>query len=98
MKKDLPKVYANPINKPIMNNKEIYVSTRKSEVRKVMENIPQKINEIFASPHHVYKSKVRIITNNDELEATIVGKTYNYLLTLSGERININNIEYIERI
>lgn len=94
----LPKVFANPINKVLNNNKEVYISS-KNELRGIkQENILKKINEIFASPHHVYKSKVKIITNLDEFEATIVGKTNNDLLTLDGKKININNIINIDRI
>ena len=98
MKRDLPRVYANPINKELRNNKEVYYG-KNEEIRSIKEeNIPKKINEIFAHPNHVYKSRVKIRANNSEYETTIVGKTSNYLLTLSGEKININNIESIDRI
>ncbi len=97
MNKNLPKVYANPINKTFSNNKEVFLST--TEVRNVkMDNIPGKINEIFASPHHVYKSKVEIRMGNDVINTVIVGKTNNELLTLNGEKIKIKDIDYIERI
>lgn len=98
MNKDLPKVYASPINKVLNNNKEVFVSSDKENRSIKSENIPQKINEIFASIHHVYKSKVRITTNNDDFITTIVGKTGNDLLTLNGEKININDIVDIERM
>lgn len=98
MEKNLPKVFASPIDKKITNNREFYVSSSKPNIVKDAENIPLKINQIFGSPHHVYKSKVRIIINNEEIETTIVGKTNNYLLTLNGEKINIDSIESIERI
>ena len=98
MQKDLPKVFANPINKSLTNNKDIYYSSNKEDRNINVENIPKKINEIFSSPHHVYKSKVKISTNNDTYESTIVGKTGNYLLTIKGERININDIKAIDRL
>lgn len=100
MDKKLPKVYASPINKPITNNREYFVSNVSTkETRNLKtENIPQKINEIFSNPHHVYKSKVKIIINSEEIETTIVGKTSNDLLTLNGEKIAINKIDHIERI
>lgn len=95
--KDLPRVYASPITRDLNNNKKVYTTTSE-EVRSIkQENIPKKINEIFASPNHVYKSKVHIKTTNGEIDAEIVGKTNNSLLTLSGERININSIESITR-
>ncbi len=98
MEKNLPKVYANPINKPLNNNKEYFYSSNNETRKKLKVNIPEKINEIFASKNHVYKSKVRITINNEEIETIIVGKTSNNLLTINGEKININSIEDIERI
>lgn len=101
MNNNLPRVYASPINKNLTNNLEYHVSNINSlEVRDVKhENIPKKINEIFASPNHVYKSKVRIVLlNNEVLETTIIGKNGNYLLTLNGENISVNNILDIEKI
>ena len=98
MNRNLPKVYASPINKPITNNKDIFISSKDSTRSLNSNNIPEKINEIFANPHHVYKSDVKIITNNDSYTTTIVGLNGSNLLTLNGERININNILDIERI
>ena len=55
MKKDLPRVYANPIDKDIRNNNDIYYG-RNEEIRNSTKvNVYEKINQIFASPHHVYK-------------------------------------------
>ncbi len=97
MDRNLPKVYANPINKALNNNKDIFYSSNREtrELRK--EDIPRKINEIFASPSHVYKSKVRITTQNSDFDAVIVGKKGEQLLTLSGENINIGDILNIEK-
>lgn len=97
MEKDLPRVYVNPINKEINNNLDIYYKGRIKEVPKNID-ITKKINQIFASTSHVYKSKVRITTENDTFETTIVGKTGSDLLSLNGERIHINNIQNIEKI
>ena len=95
MNKDLPHVYVSPINKDLKNNKDVYYSSLK-ETRNV--DVVKKINEIFASPNHVYKSKVKIITSNGSFDTIIVGKTNNNLLTLTGSRVNINDIIDIERI
>ena len=57
-----------------------------------------KINDIFSSSHHVYKSRVRITLKDDIQERTIIGKTSNQLLTLSGDKISIVDIVDIERI
>lgn len=97
MEKDLPRVFVNPINKEINNNLDIYYQGRIKEVPKNID-ITKKINQIFASTSHVYKSKVRITTENDTFETTIVGKSGSDLLSLNGERIHINNIQNIEKI
>ncbi len=97
MDKNLPKVFASPIDKEIHNNKDIFYSARKED-RNLAANVPRKINEIFASSSHVYKSKVKIWSNSGVIEATIVGKTGNYLLDINGKKVNINEIIDIEKI
>lgn len=96
MNKDLPKVFVNPIDKELKNTQEYFYS---KEVRSIpkMEDIPRKINEIFASPNHVYKSRVRIFTDH-EFDSVIVGRANNYLLTLEGNKIRISDIKKIEKI
>ena len=105
MKKDLPRVYANPIDKEIRNNSDIYYGKSNETRSDKTVNVYEKINQIFASPHHVYKSNVspeletyEVGTKNGEIRTTIVGKSGNYLLTLNGERINMLEINDIERI
>ena len=98
MKKDLPRVYANPIDKEIRNNSDIYYGKSNETRSDKTVNVYEKINQIFASPHHVYKSNVLVKTKNGEIRTTIVGKSGNYLLTLNGERINMLEINDIERI
>lgn len=97
MEKDLPRVFVNPINKEINNNLDIYYKGRIKEVPKNID-ITKKINQIFASTSHVYKSKVKITTANDTFETTIVGKSGSDLLSLNGERIHIDSIQNIEKI
>lgn len=96
-KKDLPRVFASPITKELNNNKRVFTTSSEEFREYKQENVLQKINEIFANPHHVYKSNVHIKTTNDELDTIIVGRTNTNLLTLSGERINISSIVAIER-
>lgn len=98
MNKNLPKVYASPINKTITNNKDIFISSTENTRTLSSINIPEKINEIFANPHHVYKSNVLITMKDTSFNTTIVGLNGHNLLTLNGERININDILDIERI
>ncbi len=98
MNRNLPRVYANPINKKFNNNKEVYSSSSKEKEVIKMDNIPKKINEIFANPHHVYKSKVRIGIDSRVIEKIVVGKTNKELLMLDGSKIDIKKIDFIERI
>lgn len=99
MKKELPNVFANPLDKKIGNTQEIYYSEKKSLERSSdINTVINKINKIFNSPHHVYKSKVRITTSKGVFEKEIVGKANGYLLTIDGENIKIFDIDDIERL
>ena len=98
MRNDLPKVYANPIDKEIRNNNDIFYGSASKEKNDRSLNIYEKINQIFASPHHVYKSNVLIKTKNRPIKTTIVGKSGNFLLALNGDKINMLDIIDIERI
>lgn len=98
MDKNLPRVFASPIDKEIHNNKDVFYGNTMQNRSVIEENIPKKINEIFASRNHVYKSRVKITTLTDEFEAVIVGKSGNMLLTLNGEKISIGDIKRIEKM
>lgn len=102
MKKDLPNIFANKIEKTINNNKKYSVSKNEEEIittkqKPIMEkNINQKINEIFNSPRYVYKAKVYIKTNDVEMTKQIVGRNGNSLITIENELINISDIKDIK--
>lgn len=95
---DLPKVYANKIDKEFKNTQEIYYGDNRSIEKKDLLTISKKINEIFASSNHVYKSRVKITFSDKIVEKIIIGKTQNYLITLDGEQIKIDNIMDIVKI
>ncbi len=98
MKNELPKVYANNISKQFTNTQELFYGTRNEIKPKLSLNeVLKKINEIFSSPNHVYKSTVLITINGIEKEKIIVGKNNNSLFTLEGEIININSISDIKK-
>ena len=66
---DKPKVFANPINKKIINSQEVFYE-KKPDVRQDnydSYNVLKKINDIFNSSHHIYKSKVSILTKDGEI-------------------------------
>ncbi len=92
-----PRVYANPINKKIDNVQDLFRSDKDSRSINPVD-VNKKINEIFASRNHVYKSKVKITLKDAVVEKEIVGKTNINLLTLDGNLIRITDIVDIERI
>ena len=104
MSKELPKVYANKIEKNIENNKEYVVSKNEekketnniSENTSIEKNINQKINEIFSSYKYVYKADVVITTEKGEIVKNIIGKNGNNLITMDNELIDINSIKDIK--
>lgn len=97
--KELPKVFANKINNNLKNTQDIfYGSDRKSVKKSDSLSIVRKINNIFASPNHVYKSKVKIEFKDKMEEKIIVGKTNTHLITIDGELLKIIDIIDIEKI
>ena len=64
----------------------------------IATKINKKINEIFGSLNHVYKSRVRITMNDGIHEEEIVGKTNINLLTIDNKLIKITDILDIEKI
>lgn len=59
MRKDLPSIYALPIDKDLRNNKELYYSSLKDQETEYKSpgEITKKINEIFARKDFVYKKR-----------------------------------------
>lgn len=97
--KDLPKVFANQINNNLNNTQNVYYgSDRGFENKKDSVSIVKKINNIFASTNHVYKSKVKIELKDKIVEKVIVGKTNTNLITIDGELIKIIDIVDIEKM
>lgn len=93
----LPNVYANPINHSINNAQEIFYEGARSS-KPTPNDIDKKINQIFSSINHVYKSRVKITFKDTTTEEVIVGKTNINLLTMEGKLIKISDIIDIERI
>lgn len=95
MSKKIPKIYINKIDK-INNNKEVYYSYKDDYEEEIKlptrEEINDKINKLFKSNDFVYKKKVYIKTKYSEGYFVVVSKNYDYLLTLTGEKIYISNI------
>ena len=97
--KKLPEIFVNNINKKISHNDEVYYSykdnntddeiiTKKYSLNE-MQNI---INDLFKSNDFIYKKKFHIKTNNMEGDFIIISKSYDYLLTIDGNKIFIKDI------
>ena len=98
MKKELPRVYVNNISKKFKNAQETFYENEENRSYKLsLSEIMKKINDIFKSPNHVYKSKVIITINGKEEEKVIVGKRNDSNFTLDGVVININSISDIKK-
>ena len=93
----LPNVFASPITKKLNNYQDLYRSDRDIKTYN-QKDINKKINEIFGSLNHVYKSRVRITMNDGIHEEEIVGKTNINLLTIDNKLIKITDILDIEKI
>lgn len=94
----LPKVYANPIDKDLDNVQNTFKNDLAERQVINPQNINKKINEIFALPSHVFKSKVKITFKDHESNYEIVGKTNLNLLTIDGQLIKITDIVDIQKI
>ena len=94
----LPNVFANPIDKKINNVQETYLCKEERSVDINPNEISKKINMIFSSKNHVYKSKVRIKFKDHEDDEVIVGRTNVNLLTMAGKLIKIADIIDIKSI
>lgn len=98
MSKELPRVFANKIDKKIINNEEYAVSKNQENTENKNEfgkNINQKINDIFSSYRYVYKADVIITTSEGDINKEIIGKKGNNLITIDNELINISDIKDI---
>lgn len=96
MKNKLPRVYSNPINKEIKNNKEYDYRSLKEEKIQSPKDISKEVNRIFSRKDFVYKKKVYLKTYDQEEEVTLVGRTNTAVLTMDGKTIPIVNITEIK--
>ena len=104
MKKKLPEIFKNTIDKELDNNENVYYSaTNKPEskinnaAKEVKKNdIREKINKIFLSTSYIYKANVKIITKDKSFSTKIIGRNKNYLITMDNQTIPIDSIIDIE--
>lgn len=97
---DLPKVFANKLEKDVGNNKTY--SYDKSETMSVSQDrksetitIHQKIKDIFNSPKYVYKADVVVEYDGIKHNKELIGYNRDYIITLNDEKIPISKIDDI---
>ena len=98
--KKLPEIFVNNINKKISHNDEVfysykdnYLEIEEEKIQKYSLNEMQnKINVLFKSNDFIYKKKFHIKTINLEGDFIIISKSYDYLLTIDGNKIFIKDI------
>lgn len=97
MKRDVPKVFANKVDKKFSNNAS-YVVTRSDEEIKSGnrfeggKNIQQKVREIFKSNNYIYKADVTIVMKNETMKKRIIGMKNDYIITMDNELIPLSDI------
>lgn len=95
--KDLPKVFANKIDKDISNNKNLSYG-RLMEDRKIqnLDVVRDKIDKIFKREGNVYSIDCIVTFESREEKYTIIGRTDNNLVTKNQRLIPIREIYDIE--
>lgn len=104
MSEKIPEIFKNKIDnvKSKVQN-EYYYRAKKEENSKIISKssdskpskamLIDKINSIFKRPDYVYQADITIINKNMEnINKKIVGVKDNYLLTLDGEKIYLDEI------
>ena len=104
MKDKFPEIFKNKVDKIKSKvQKEFYYhnsdesNTDKREVKIDKMTLLKKIESIFSRPDYVYQADITILYKNGEnINKIIVGIKDNYLLTIEGEKIYIDDIYYIK--
>ncbi len=97
--KKLPEIFVNNINKKISHNDEVFYSYKSKDSKEKentkrysMNEIQNKIDSLFRSKDFIYKKVFHIKTINMEGDFIIISKSYDYLLTIDGNKIMIKDI------
>ena len=89
-----PKMYQNKENKVFHNNREVFMSTDKHYVDKVLDtnDVRKKIMDIIDSNNFIYSKAVNIVIGGQIIVRKIIGIRNNDLITIDNEYIPIDNI------
>ena len=96
--RNLPKVYEGKVRSDINNTQKLFYGSDREVIKTDNISIVRKINNIFSSKDHVYKSKVNITLKDKNINKVIVGKNSTNLITIDGELIKITDILDIKKI
>ena len=102
-----PKVYANPIDKKIKNNQELfdselYIDNQSLELRSKKFNetndyknltVLEKIEKLLNRNGYIFNVDVSIITKEKKYNTKIAGKVNNHIITLDND-IKLNDTMY----
>lgn len=94
---ELPKVFANPIDKNLNNNRSFSYGKLEND-KKVKDEVSvlEKIDKLFKREGNIYSIDCIITFENHEEKYTIIGKTSNNLVTRTEKLIPIREIYDIE--
>ncbi len=100
MKKELPNIYKNQLNKDINRNLDVYhvkdtLNYTKESNRNSQLTVEQKLKKLFQSSRYIFNIEVKIITSKKEYNTKIAGKVKNSIVTVDGDTIPIIEIEDI---
>ena len=95
--KDLPKVFANKIDKLLSNNKNVSYSELREGVKELdRHTLYKKIDALFDKDTTTYSYNCKIKFKDRDERHIIIGKTDNYLVTRKEKLIPISEIIDIE--
>lgn len=94
---DKSKMYKGVVKKEINNNRSVYASYSdgSNNIDYNISDIRKKINDIFNSYDFIYRTKVKIVMDNQVVIKKIIGVYDNNLVTIDNELIPINIIKDI---
>ena len=98
---DKPEMYRGNIKKEFNNNRSVYASYNNGNNNefKVYDTgiVRKKINEIFNSDSFIYRTKVKMMIDNQIVIKKVIGVYNDNLVTIDNEYIPINIIGDINR-
>ena len=80
------------------NDKDSFIKKYDLEDAVKINNINNKIINIFKTSSSIYKIKVNIIINGIKYEKYLIGRTNNSIITMDGDVIYIKDLDDIEKI